>query len=242
MVNETKLSILAWHFVANTGLLRDGQRLEKRTYKHYGLLKLCFSGLHASIRALDALTYAPGAIACRVTMGSTIIHDDDKLVASERTVLWYADATKVLHTFACDEAERALAAVANPDPRSLAAIAVKRRWIDGKATNAELAAARDAVWAVAGDAVRAVAGDAARAAAWDAAWATAGATAWAAVRDAAWAAVGDAAGDAVRDAAGDAARAAAWNAAWAAARDAANKRLEAALAQLAPKSWEKPYA
>jgi hypothetical protein len=206
-------SVLAWHFVADTGLLRDGQTLARRSYYHLGELKMCVSGLHASIRALDALKYAPGSIVCRVRCSGAIVESDDKLVASERTVLWYADATKALHTFACDEAERALSAMADPDPRSIAAIAVKRRWIDGKATDAELAAARDAAWAVAMDAAWAVARDAAGAVARAAAWA------------AAWAAAGDAAEDA---------RAAAM----AAAMGMANIRLEATLNQLAPKFIE----
>jgi ribosome-associated translation inhibitor RaiA len=37
-----------------------------------------------------------------------------------------------------------LAAVTDPDPRSIAAIATKRKWINGKATDAELGAAWDA--------------------------------------------------------------------------------------------------
>ena len=56
------------------------------------------------------------------------------------------------------------------DRRPHDAVAVKRLWIEGEATDEELAAARDAAW------------DAARAAAWDAAWNAAGAAAW----DAAW--------------------------------------------------------
>lgn len=67
----------------------------------------------------------------------------------------------VLHEFACRCAERALALVDNPDPRSTAAVAVKRAWLRGEATDDELAAARDAARA------------AAWAAAWDAAWAAA---------------------------------------------------------------------
>lgn len=35
----------------------------------------------------------------------------------------------------------------NPDPRSINAIAVKRRWIAGEATDAELADADAAAWA-----------------------------------------------------------------------------------------------
>jgi hypothetical protein len=55
---------------------------------------------------------------------------------------------RVLHEFACVCAERALTrereAGREPDPRTWAAITVKRRWLCGEATDVELAAARDA--------------------------------------------------------------------------------------------------
>ena len=63
----------------------------------------------------------------------------------------------ILHEFACRCAEDALKLVENPDPRSIAAIEAKRKWLRGEITDKEL----DAAW----DAARA----AARAAAWDAA-------------------------------------------------------------------------
>jgi len=71
--------------------------------------------------------------------------------------------------FSCDCAERALANIAEPDPRSVAAVEVARRYADGKAGKAELADAADAAWA------------AARAAAW-----AADAACAAAAADAAW--------------------------------------------------------
>ena len=67
----------------------------------------------------------------------------------------------ILHEFACRCAEYALSFVASPDPRSIAAIEAKRKWLRGEITDAELAAA----W----DAARAAASDAAGDAAWDAA-------------------------------------------------------------------------
>ena len=70
-----------------------------------------------------------------------------------------------LHEFACRCAEEALKRVDNPDPRSVAAIEAKRKWLRGEISDEELTAA----W------------DAARAAAWDAAWA-----AWSAAWAAAW--------------------------------------------------------
>ena len=106
----------------------------------------------------------------------------------------------ILHEFACRCAEDALSRIDNPDPRSINAIAIKRRWIAGEATDEELAAARTAAWA-------------AQAAAQDAARTAARAAVRAAVRvarTAAWAA---------QAAAQDAARTAAW-ATWTAARAA----------------------
>ena len=110
-----------------------------------------------------------------------------------------ADATRVLHEFAPWCAEQALALIPTPDPRSLTALAVKRAWLRGEATDAELAAAEGAARAAAGAAGAAAraAGDAARAAAraaGDAAGA-AGAAAWAA----AWAAVLAQCADIVRE-------------------------------------------
>jgi len=119
-----------------------------------------------------------------------------------------------LHLLACDFAEKVLCLA--DDPRCEDSIRAKRLWVDGKATDEDLAAARAAAWAAA----RAAAGAAAGAAARAAARAAAGAAAGAAARAAAWAAARAAARDAAWDAARAAARAAAGAAARAAARDA----------------------
>lgn len=109
----------------------------------------------------------------------------------------------VLHEFACRCAEWALALVGGTDPRSVEAIATKRRWLRGEATDDELAAAQDAAWAATQDAAEVAAEAAARAAAWAATQAAAWA-ALAAARAAAWAAAQDATQDATWDAARDA--------------------------------------
>ena len=95
----------------------------------------------------------------------------------------------MLHACACRCAEDALSRIDNPDPRSINAIVVKRRWIAGEATDEELAAAEADAWTAAQDASW-DAQAAAAAAAWAAAWAAtrAARTAWAAAEAAAWAA------------------------------------------------------
>ena len=87
----------------------------------------------------------------------------------------------ILHEFACRCAEYALSFVDNPDPRSIAVIEAKRKWLRGEITDMELRAARDAARDAAGSAAWA----AGRAAARDAARDAAGSAAWAAARDAA---------------------------------------------------------
>ena len=103
----------------------------------------------------------------------------------------------ILHEFACCCAEYALSFVEGPDPRSIAAIEAKRKWLRGEITDAELAAACDAAWDAAHYAAMYAARIAARVAAQDAAWAIARVIA----QDAAWAA----ARNVVRSAANDAA-------------------------------------
>ena len=172
-----------------------------------GKIVACKNGLHASVRAMDALKYAPGSVVCRVEVWGDVAKESDKVAGRHRKVLWMADADAALRHFACDCAEAALLgerkAGREPDPRSWAAIEVARRFADGEATKEELAAA-----SAAGDAAASAAGDAA----WDAA--SAARDAVAAADAAAWAAA-----RADRDAA----------AAW----DAQNKALEARLNKFA---------
>ena len=123
---------------------------------------------------------------------------DDRLWAVLREDFVPAE---ILHEFACRCADRALSRVDNPDQRSVAAVAAKRKWLRGEIGDQELLGA----WTAARAAERDAAWDAARDAAWTAAWDAARDAARAAARDAAW----------------TAARDAAWAAAWAAERDAA---------------------
>ena len=84
---------LYWHFLPADRRLQfgDGRRIVKgRTLKVDSKPILCRQGLHASKRAIDALQWASGPIICRVTLGGTVLHDGDKSVGTERTVLWWA--------------------------------------------------------------------------------------------------------------------------------------------------------
>ena len=195
----------AWHFVGDT--LRGGSPIpaDGELLHHTGSVAICRSGLHASERIIDALTYAPGNIICRVECGGIVDTQSDKLVCRERTILWRIDGEELVREFArkCaldvihlwDAPQIVIDFLQTGDPK-LQAAAEDAAWAAG-------AAAGDAAWAAgdAGDA-GAAAGAAARAA-W-AAGAAAGAAAEAAARDTASGAAGDATWAAARDAAEDA--------------------------------------
>lgn len=114
--------ILAWHFLDRSGRLRYGdgrQPKDREKIAHVGRLRMCGAGLHASLRARDAVSYAPGLTLCRVRVSGRIIEGEDKLVAEERTILWRADATEVLRRFVIWCADRAV-------PLSRSAIVISR--------------------------------------------------------------------------------------------------------------------
>lgn len=132
----------------------------------------------------------------------------------------------ILHEFACRCAEYALSFVESPDPRSIAAIEAKRKWLRGEITDAELDVARGEARDAAHDAAMYAARIAARVAAQDVAWVIARViaqdAAWVIAQDAAWAAARNVIWSAANDAALDTA-CAAWVAASRAARDAAQE-------------------
>jgi len=178
----------AYHFLTSDCRMRDGTPVVVgETYRVQPPLVLCKHGLHASTDPLDALHYAPGTIACRVTMGGEIVQDDDKMVATERTVIKVADATETLRRFArlCaldvvhlwDAPDIVVKYLRSGNEDIQAAAWAAARAAAWAAQAAAWAAARAAAWA-AQDAARA-----ARAAAW-----AAQAAAWAAARAAAQAA------------------------------------------------------
>ena len=236
------MSRLAWHFLHSGGRLRTGELAppDGEWLIHEGRVEPCVSGLHASERAIDALSYVPTedkVVLCRVELRGTILEHGspvDKLAASERRILWRLDGDttdRTLREFARRSARQVLHLWQPP------AVVVQYLETGGEKLRA---AAGAAAWAAAEDAARDAAGYAAQAAAraaagyaaWNAARAAAVAAAGAAAGDAAWAAAVAAAGDAARAAAGyaaqAAARAAAGYAAQAAARAAAGAAAQAA--------------
>jgi hypothetical protein len=95
-------TVLGWHFVRSDRRLRDGQLVEVgKTYEITGLPVLCERGCHASECPLDALKYATGPVLCRVRLGGVIVHGTDELAATQCTVLWMVDATRLLVEASC---------------------------------------------------------------------------------------------------------------------------------------------
>lgn len=176
MIIRTRGGVIAnsgWHFLPTDGKLANGDGrpvVAGKWLTHDGPIVPCLSGLHWSPRALDALGYARGPVACRIEAGGeTVAHGSpiDKCASERRRVLWMlsvTDGERVLRTFARQCAADVLPMWGRPVP------AVVVRWLatgddDLRAAAWEAAwAARDAAWAVAW---------AARDAAWEAAWATA---------------------------------------------------------------------
>ena len=151
-----------WHFLREDKKLQfeDQRKVRKNIWmkaKNCTEPVLCQAGMHASPSVLEALQYAPGPILCRVELRGKVVADTDKMCGLERRIIGMVDFTPYLHEFACSCAEDALKIAKVDDPRCWNAIKTKRAWLAGKATDAELDAARDAAWAAARDAARAAA-------------------------------------------------------------------------------------
>ena len=195
MKGENMKKIKAWYFSGVDCRLRyedDRPIVTGETHTVDCKPILCKSGLHGSIRPLDAIQYAPGPVVWRVELSGDMDVGDDKIAATERKYLWGYDATDILRSFA---RECALDVVHLWDAPEAVVLYLKTgdESLRAAALAAALASALDAAWA------------AAWAAALDVAWAAA----WAAASDAALDAARAAASDAALDAALDAARAAA---------------------------------
>ena len=157
----------AWYFSTEDRKLRHGDgRVIKAgvTHKVDCEPRLCEAGLHASVRPIDALEYAPGPILWRVELGGEIDKGYDKLCATERTYLWGFDATAMLREFA-----------------RKCALDVIHLWNAPEVVKTYLTTGDESLRGAAGDAARAAEWASARDAARYAAWAAAGDAAWALV-------------------------------------------------------------
>lgn len=198
----------AYHFTGNK--LRGGSPIPPigETLKFEGELVLCESGLHASKHPFDALQYAPGEMLHRVRLGGEVIHEDDKTVGRERTIIATINATDLLRKFARMCASDVLHLWKPPE-------IVKHYLKTGDES------IRETAWDAAWDAARSATCDAARSAAHSAEWASereiVKVTEWASARATAWNVARRAANAAARAASWDAANAAAWAASWDAA-------------------------
>lgn len=138
-------------------LPHDGQPGEWREAK--GKLVPCENGLHL-VRGSQLLRWLPNQES-RLWLAETdgpVIDHGDKFVARKVRLVREIDTynARTLRLFACDCAERALAAwikSAPDDARPAEAIAVARRFANGEATSDELSAARSAAWSAAESAV-----------------------------------------------------------------------------------------
>lgn len=99
-----KTTIDGWWFSARKTLPHgDGRRVQiGRTNKVKGEIVPCKNGLHLSVRALNALDYAPAPIVWKVRGSGVIVpHNDDKHACSERTPMAGGiNATETLRKFA----------------------------------------------------------------------------------------------------------------------------------------------
>lgn len=235
----------AWHFLNNERKLgySDNHTIEvgqtyscKFPYTYDGITypkpTLCKAGMHASIKVIDALNYAPGSIITLVEVSGDVQIGEDKITGKHRKVIRIADATNVLFEFSCIVAENALDLVekngGKTDERSYAAIKARRDFQKKLITKDELSATGAAAW------------DASRAIAWIALKADVRNDEGGALRAATASAAASATRDNVVDTVGDAVRAAAWTVARTAAapaardawRDVQNKILEGMLMEL----------
>ena len=201
--------------------------------------KCCEVGLHASKRAIDALSHAPGCILYLVELSGDFDENSDKVAATHRKYLAEFDATELLREFArkqalinINKAEKYFNSkedfnivlewlnTGNLDLKESAWSAARSAWLAARsawlaAESAAESAARSAAWSAAESA--------AESAAWSAAE-SAARSAWLAARSArsaAWSAAESAAESAARSAwlAARSARSAAWSAAESAANN-----------------------
>lgn len=108
--NRRRTSVKAWHFLKPDKRLnyKDGRLVELGVpIRSVVAPDICVSGLHASLKALDAYKYCRWGdpVACRVVLRGKKMYGPDKLCAEERTVIGWCETADILHELACRVAE-----------------------------------------------------------------------------------------------------------------------------------------
>jgi hypothetical protein len=143
-------SVPAWYFLTAEQTMPYGPKQVTEAGKTYSAapeaVVIWKNAVHASRRVADALWLAKSSTLARVVLHEDIRDDLGYVTAARHCdVQWTFDADQVLNDFACFIAEQMLAAEKaagrEPDARTFAAVATKRKWLDGTATEAELRAA-----------------------------------------------------------------------------------------------------
>ncbi len=129
----------AWHWMREDRQLRypPHTRVEPgQTLRAEGPLELNANGLHGSLRALDALRYAPGFIVARTAHGGEVAYGRDILCSRTRTALWIVDARAIILDWLCVILDRCLTGEAevghDPDARVWSVLTTLQRYARGE--------------------------------------------------------------------------------------------------------------
>jgi hypothetical protein len=129
------------------GKPRDGVPMPKvgEWLVHHGPIKLHISGLHASRKIIDALRYAQYGHkpwCALVEAKDDIQESSNRLVCRRRKIIHLANVNRTLHEFAVYCAVMAMEKAGVSDERSWQAVDIKLAWLEGVASDEDLAAAR----------------------------------------------------------------------------------------------------
>ena len=165
----------AYYFAPDDNKLRfgDGREIVVGDTHTVGVKpKVCMAGLHASLRPIDALKYAPGNQLYIVEVGGVVDIGEDKIAGETRKyVCKVPNIEWLLRKFAREVAlEVVLREIPNINP-------IVIEWLktgDESLRSAAESAARSAARSAAESAAESAASSAASSAAWNAAWSAAG--------------------------------------------------------------------
>ena len=151
---RNKTGVLAFHFIAGDKTLRYQDKIKVevgQTLEVTGTLEPCTWGLHGCTKPNDCINYLPKSetlYVCLVRLHGNILSENDKIVASRRTVFAMANIGNVFKLWgiwcAGQALKNELKCGRTPDKRSIAAVKIARQHLAGKASLEDLSAARSA--------------------------------------------------------------------------------------------------